>query len=253
MTSENTSGSLRRTPHEQGGSSSRRTFLLVHGGTYTSRCWDLLAPLLDGDVVAVDLPGRGRRPADIGSMTVADNVAAVLEELGDKREVILVGHSMGGITVAEVLNRVSDQIREVVLLSCIIPSHGRTGMDAIDPEVRDLILGIAVDGAYKLDDADPLRHLMGNDVSERDMPLVLDVVDESLKILQDPVDVRGLSTFGSVTYVRLTNDLCLSPRQQDKGIAALGSPDVVEIDSGHMVMISQPKQVAGILNEIAAR
>jgi pimeloyl-ACP methyl ester carboxylesterase len=34
--------------------------VLVHGGSFAASCWDLVVPLLDGPVLAVDLPGRGR-------------------------------------------------------------------------------------------------------------------------------------------------------------------------------------------------
>jgi pimeloyl-ACP methyl ester carboxylesterase len=46
--------------------------VLIHGGGFDSRCWDLLLPCLKGPVVAVDLPGRGRRPAAPESVTFGD-------------------------------------------------------------------------------------------------------------------------------------------------------------------------------------
>ena len=42
-----------------------RTIALIHGGGYSSSCWDRVTPLLEGDVLLVELPGRGRRPADL--------------------------------------------------------------------------------------------------------------------------------------------------------------------------------------------
>ena len=36
-------------------------FVLVHGGGMNGSCWNRLVPLLDGEVVVVDLPGRGAR------------------------------------------------------------------------------------------------------------------------------------------------------------------------------------------------
>ncbi len=41
---------------------SAMTMVLVHGGGLGKECWDPLLPFLDGDVLAIDLPGRGDRP-----------------------------------------------------------------------------------------------------------------------------------------------------------------------------------------------
>ena len=40
-------------------------FVLIHGGHQGSWFWERVTPLLDGSALAVDLPGRGRHPADL--------------------------------------------------------------------------------------------------------------------------------------------------------------------------------------------
>src|SRR6201993_541318 len=64
--------------------------VLVHGGAHAADCWDLtIAELACQEpklrVLAVDLPGRGRHPADLAKITVADwvdPVVADVEEAG---------------------------------------------------------------------------------------------------------------------------------------------------------------------------
>jgi pimeloyl-ACP methyl ester carboxylesterase len=46
--------------------------VLVHGGGFDRRCWDLLIPHLKVPTVAVDLPGRGSRPTPLDLVTFAD-------------------------------------------------------------------------------------------------------------------------------------------------------------------------------------
>ena len=77
------------------------TYVLAHGATFAASCWDLLVPHLDDDVIAIDLPGRGSRPADLSRVAIAEFVAAVLAEIEawDLRDVVLVGHSLAGITL----------------------------------------------------------------------------------------------------------------------------------------------------------
>src|SRR5690606_7323200 len=83
------------------------SFVLVHGGAHGAGCWDRLPPLLARDprvarVLAVDLPGHGRRleAKPQAEITLDDYVDAVVGDvLGeDLADVVLVGHSLAGIT-----------------------------------------------------------------------------------------------------------------------------------------------------------
>ena len=58
------------------------------------------------------------------------------------------------------------------------------------------------------------------------------------------------------TYVRLARDQALTPEDQDRQIENLraspgGEVRVVELDTGHMVMISAPEALAAVLAEVA--
>ena len=77
------------------------TYVLVHGATFDGSCWDLLLPHLDGPAIAVDLPGRGSRPADLTQVTIQDFVDVVVDEIEccDLHDVVLVGHPLAGITL----------------------------------------------------------------------------------------------------------------------------------------------------------
>jgi len=234
------------------------TFVLIHGGNYTSACWQRLTPLLDGEVLLVDLPGRAGRPADLATVTLADNVAAVIEGLKAHgvpgRDVVLVGHSVAGITVAHVLNEAPDLVGKIVLLSSTIPPHGSAVIDHIDPDVRESVMAGSGGGVFKIED-DVARQILCNDMDEEQTAFTMaGMVEDATSILAEKVDLSGLGSGVPVTYVRLGNDATLPPVQQDAAIAAIGSPEVARIDSsGHMAMISHPAELAAILNEVGAR
>jgi pimeloyl-ACP methyl ester carboxylesterase len=234
------------------------TFVLVHGGGYTSACWDRVVPLLDGDVVAVDLPGRGRRPDDVSAVRLAANVAATVDDIeaSGAEQVVLVGHSMAGLTVAHVLNEAAHRVGEVVLVSCTVPPHGSSVVGNIDPEVRASVLAGSGGGVFRLDEA-TARDILCNDMDEEQSAFALaGMVDEATAVLDEPVDLTGLWGETPVTYVRLSADKTLPPDQQAASIAAIraGGKHVteVEIDAGHMVMISRPAELAAVLNAVAA-
>jgi hypothetical protein len=88
--------------------------------------------------------------------------------------------------------------------------------------------------------------------------LVLDHVGtEVMRPLVTPVVRRGVPAAIPKTYVRLLRDQSLPPATQDEQIANLrqspgGDVDVIEIDSGHDVMISRPAEFAAALDRIGA-
>ena len=69
--------------------------------------------------------------------------------------------------------------------------------------------------------------------------------------MQTPNRLAGLQLGVPTTYVKLLQDQSVPPEMQDKMIRNLGAPNVVVIDAGHNVMISQPEALARFLNEIA--
>jgi pimeloyl-ACP methyl ester carboxylesterase len=226
------------------------TYALIHGGGYSSTCWERVTPHLDGDVILVELPGRGRRPADLSTVTLADNVAATIEDLGDADDVVLVAHSVAGITAAHVLKEAPGLVRDVVLVSCTIPPHGSAVIDHIDPGVRDSVMAGTGNGVFRIDD-ETCRRILCNDLDEASCQWILDIrCDETTSVLGTPVDLHGFADV-PVTYVRLLLDQTLPLEQQDRAIAAVGAvrpPEVVELEAGHMAMVSRPRELAAIIN-----
>src|ERR1700741_5467654 len=86
--------------------------VLVHGGAHAADCWDwTISELVCQEpklrVLAVDLPGRGRNPADLATVTIADWVNSVVADVEDAMlsDLVIVGHSLGGLTVPGVVTR----------------------------------------------------------------------------------------------------------------------------------------------------
>jgi pimeloyl-ACP methyl ester carboxylesterase len=102
------------------------TIVLVHGGGFDSRCWDLTIPHLEHPVLAVDLPGRGSRPEPLESVTFPRCGQAIVEEVdaAGAREVVLVGHSLGGSSIIPAVGRLGERVRHVVFVAAMVPRHG---------------------------------------------------------------------------------------------------------------------------------
>src|SRR5215203_296049 len=80
------------------------TFALIHGGGGSAWDWHLVVPELHErghEAIAVDLPSQD---PSAGWSAYAD---AVVDAIGERQPVIVVGHSLGGFTAPLVCERVS--------------------------------------------------------------------------------------------------------------------------------------------------
>src|SRR5215472_7271788 len=114
------------------------TLVLVHGGGHGAWAWDKVVPLLHEQghrVIAPNLPGHGDgRP--IGHQTLATYTQRIIEYLDDEPEpVILVGHSMGGLTISQVAEERPDKISALVYLAAFLLGNGQSLSDISLPEV----------------------------------------------------------------------------------------------------------------------
>ncbi|MDB5074339.1 MAG: hydrolase or acyltransferase of alpha/beta superfamily, partial [Chloroflexi bacterium] len=107
-------------------------FVLVHGSWHGGWCWKKVTPLLRSaghEVLTPTLTGLGERAhlltPDIGLDTHIQDVTAALT-YEDARDVVLVGHSYGGLVIACVADRVTDRLGHLVYLDALMPRPGET-------------------------------------------------------------------------------------------------------------------------------
>lgn len=104
--------------------------------------WQRLARVLrqaGHDVVTPSLTGIGER-AHLASPSVdlAAHIADVLGAIRYERlkELVLVGHSYGGMVVTGVADRAPEAVRTLVYLDAFVPQPGQALVDLLRPEVR---------------------------------------------------------------------------------------------------------------------
>jgi pimeloyl-ACP methyl ester carboxylesterase len=116
------------------------TFVLVHGAWSGGWKWRFVAPILrraGHEVFRPTLTGLGERAhlasPDIDLDVHVQDVVGLLE-MEELRDVVLVGHSYGGMVVSGVAERAADRIRRLVHLDAFVPENGRCALDYIVPE-----------------------------------------------------------------------------------------------------------------------
>ena len=231
--------------------------VLIHGGVHGAWCWDPVLPLLRHEVCVVDLPGRPNRPAVLAELTLADFADSVVADVNaaDLDRVVLIGHSMAGLTVPGVVDRLRERVAGIVLVSCIVPPLGGAAMDLFPQPLRGYLrrrFKRAID-----DPADPglslprplAKRLLYSDVSAAAARPWRDwLCPDAPRVFFEPATLPMARPGVPITWVRLARDKAVTPRMQDRMIARLGA-DIREVDSGHMAMINHPAELAAILDD----
>ena len=238
------------------------TFVLVHGGGTTGRFWDRLLGHLDRPSLAVDLPGRGDKPADLATLTVHEEEASVAADIeaADLDGVVLVAHSSGGLVVPGVLRALGDRVTRVVLNAAAVPPEGGCGLDCMQHRHRaglEVALAEAERHGRPLltpgppTDPEAFRETYGGPpLDDETVDFVTDpvrCVADTLHHYLQPVSWRALPEI-PVTYVATVLDRPIPISLQRQMITHLPfAAEVVDLMSGHIPAVVDPAGFAQLL------
>jgi pimeloyl-ACP methyl ester carboxylesterase len=170
------------------------SIVIVHGAWGGSWAWRHVEALLREkgfNVYRPQLTGLGERVhlsrPDIGLSTHIDDVVnAILFE--DLHDIILMGHSYGGMVITGVADRVPDRIRRLVYLDAFVPSDGESVMSLVGARgdfVKQMTRGDYVVPAWVKPDQPP----------PHDVP-------QSLKTFTEPISLKNrLALSLPATYI----------------------------------------------------
>lgn len=238
---------------------------LVHGGGTTARFWDLLRERLTAENLAIDLPGRGDRPADLQTVTLADAIESVSNDLaGVDDRLVLVAHSSGGLVVPGVVANLGGKIGEVVLNAASVPPESGTGIECMQARHRDsvrMVKEMMEAGQFITTPPDPpdpdraKRSYGGAELDEKQVEFVrspLRWVPDTYNFYFGSVEwsaAKGVP----VTYVVNLRDRAVPLELQEEMIERLPSPPrVIPLDCGHIPAITMPEVFGALLDGIAA-
>jgi pimeloyl-ACP methyl ester carboxylesterase len=236
-----------------------RSYVLVHGAWLGAWCWARVLPALRGAghlAHAVTLTGVGERAhlmsGDIRLRTHVRDVLSLIasEELG---EVVLVGHSYGGMVITGVADALLKQgsavLRHLVYVDAIVPKPGESWSSTQPPEMVAARLKAAKEaGGVAIPPPDAgVFGLKGEDaawVNRRQTP-------QPLGVYQDPL------AFDAARVAKLPRTFidCVSPAlppiaESRKRVRAEPGWQVVELATGHEPMVSMPGELAKVLLDV---
>ncbi len=236
------------------------TFVLVHGGGHGGWCYRYVRELLQRDghqVFAPTLSGLAERAhlrtAGIGLETHIQDVAALLH-YEDLREVILVGHSYGGMVITGAADRAVDRIGRIVYLDAANPVNGQSLVDVAGQIIESTRpMGETVDGVELVLLPAPEAPLFYGVTDPRDSDWMRErLTAHPWKCFEDRLDLRNEDALWALPQYHIVCTSTLATRDPELVAKARAQGRLWDIDTGHDLMITEPRAVADALLEIAA-
>ena len=234
------------------------TFVLVHGASHGSWCWDKVVPLLEAQghqAVAVDLPGNTYGEFDIPAAqvtlnTYANHVCKVLDQLGEP--VVLVGHSLGGLTITQTAEYRPDKIRTLVYLTALLLRPGEAMMPVESRRPGDVRKGLERDSwtvsedlSTIIFDEESLQARFYNDCSDADFAWAKSMlVPQPSGPIIDPMKTTD-ENFGRVpkVYIECHQDGAIWLPYQQEMQTKVHCERSISMDTGHSPFLSAPEEL----------
>jgi len=237
------------------------TYVLVHGGGHGGWCYQKVARLLRAaghEVYTPTLSGLSERShllsTKIDLNLQIDDVVAVLH-YEDLHDVILVGHSYGGMVITGVADRATDRIGRLVYLDAANPVNGQSLVDVAGPIIEVVRpYGTTVDGVELVLLPGPGAGAMYGVTDPDDLAWM----DERLTghpwvCFEQKLELTNEEALWALPRYHIVCSSTVATRDPDMIATARREGRFWEIDTGHDLMITEPEATTNALLEVAAR
>jgi pimeloyl-ACP methyl ester carboxylesterase len=240
-------------------------FVLVHGAWHGAWAWDAIVSRLKAaghDAIAVDLPGNGRDatpPQQVTLALYAAHVAKIVDAVAGP--VVLVGHSMGGMTVAQTCEMRPERVALAIYLCAFVLPNGTSVLEFygkyLQPWMRGAHSRVTHDAQGLCSSIDPAAAVeVFYHQAERSLAEAA-----AKRLTPQPEGARRsriqltAERFGGVprVYIEARDDrsVHLPLQRQMQELTAFAA--VYGLESDHAPQLSQPDKLAALLLEAVGR
>ena len=152
--------------------------------------------------------------------------------------------TLGGVTVTETAWRHPERVAALVYIGAIVPAPGESAAMAI---------GVDMPPGPRMPTEERARMFFGNDMPDGQWAEHWKTLVPESAILWNS-QLTGYPRGVPITYVSMTDDVGVPPALAKQMIANLG-PDVDHrvLSAGHIVMVTKPRELAEIINDVVGR
>jgi pimeloyl-ACP methyl ester carboxylesterase len=221
-----------------------KTAILVHGAFADGSSWQKVIPYLEKSglkVIAV------QNPLD----SLEDDVAATKRAIRDADgPVVLVGHSWAGVVITEAGD--DEKVKSLVYVAAFAPDKGESAESASSkyPKMESLKTFVKDPDGYVTISDEGVKKYFAAGLSDEEKAVVA--------ATQGPLNARTLTTAVShaawrekPTFMVVATKDAIIPPQMEKDQANAAKATAVEVPSGHVAMLTFPKEVAELIIKAA--
>jgi pimeloyl-ACP methyl ester carboxylesterase len=229
------------------------TFLVAHGAWSAGWAWKKMRPLMAArghQLFTPSYTGLGERAhlahRDLNLESHIADMLAVIEFEG-LSDVILVGHSYGGMVATGVADRARDKIKHLVYLDAFVPEGGKSATDYMPAERLQAMKKNTVDG-WKVPSNPPPSDTSPEDLAwlaPRRVPQPLGCFEQKLVLKNGPLKLPR-------TYIYAQRHNPGDPFRQFMDRARKDGWPVHEMDASHSPHVTAPEALMEILQKVAA-
>lgn len=200
--------------------------------------------LTDIPTIAVDFGAKRSQNS------LEDYVTTALDQLSEMKidNWVVVAHSAGGIVGLELSKQLGSKCKGFVGVSAAVPSLGKNFVSILPIPMRIIMPIILKKSGTKPPDSNIRESLCSGLDESTTGKVVKDFVDESVELFLEPTSAAELPTMPAL-YVVTKNDKEFSVDLQKKMSKRLPGGETRVIMSGHLPMISHPKELVAIIND----
>jgi pimeloyl-ACP methyl ester carboxylesterase len=232
-----------------------KTFLVCHGAWSGGWAWKKMHPLMSAAghrLVTPTYTGIGEREhLATPSIDLETHIEDILNVIRyeDLRDIVLIGHSYGGMVATGVADRARDRIAQLIYLDAFVPKHGQSLLDLNEPARQRMLDAVKAGDGWRLPPSPTPP-----DTAPADVEWLTDHrVRQPIKCFEMSLELHG----GELTLPRsYIYALRATPADTFRPFAERAKSEpgwrYYEIDASHAPNVTAPETLVSLLEKIVS-
>lgn len=222
--------------------------VLIHGAGLNSSIWDELKSEINQPLLTIDFPNRKISDNANQTLTFDDYINSTIEQIKkwNTNNFIIVAHSIGACVGLKVAEQFKNELKGFVAIGSVIPTNGNSFVSSLTFPQK-MIMPIILKLFGTKPPKKSIENKLCNDLTdEQTTKITTEFTPEAKRLYTTKINFNLPNT--KRLYIQLTNDKSMPFALQNKMAKNLNANKIDTIDTGHLPMLSKPKQLATSLS-----